>query len=85
LVVVGDMHVFANDAFTNPGNVDFAELTLAWLLDRTEMLAIGPKPIREYRLYLTPRQLRALRWTLLGVLPCSVLGVGFVVWFRRRN
>ncbi len=85
LVVLGDMHVFANDAFTNPGNVDFAELTLAWLLDRTEMLAIGPKPIREYRLYLTSKQLHALRWTLIGLLPCSVLGLGFVIWFRRRN
>jgi len=85
LVVVGDAHVFGNDAFTNPGNVDFAELTLAWLLDQTQMLAIGPKPIREYRLYLTPSQLKALRWSLLGLLPSAVLLVGFIVWFRRRN
>jgi hypothetical protein len=49
------------------------------------MLAIGPKPIREYRLYLTPSQLKALRWSLLGLLPSAVLLVGFIVWFRRRN
>jgi hypothetical protein len=77
--------MFGNDAFNNPGNVDFAELTLAWLMDRTELLAIGPKPVREYRLYLTPAQHRAIRWTLLGLLPGSVLLLGFVVWFRRRN
>ncbi len=85
LVVVGDYLMFGNDAFNNPGNVDFAELTLSWLLDRTQLLAIGPKPVREYRLYLTPAQNRAIRWTLLGILPGSVLLVGFVVWSRRRN
>lgn len=85
LVVVGDYLMFGNDAFNNPGNVDFAELTLAWLMDRTELLAIGPKPVREYRLYLTPAQHRAIRWTLLGILPGTVLLLGFVVWFRRRN
>jgi hypothetical protein len=86
LVVVGDHLMFGNDALTHvPGNVDFAELTLAWLLDRTQMLAIGPKPVREYRLYLTPAQHGTIRWTLLGVLPGSVLLVGFVVWMRRRN
>lgn len=85
MVVVGDSMVFGNDAFSNPGNVDFAELTLAWLLDRTELLAIGPKPIREYRLYLTPAQYRSVRWMLLGVLPGSVLLLGFLVWFRRRH
>jgi hypothetical protein len=85
LVVIGDSMVFGNDAFSNPGNVDFAELTLAWLLDRTELLAIGPKPIQEYRLYLTPAQYRSVRWTLLGVLPGSVLVLGVLVWFRRRH
>ena len=85
LVVVGDSMVFGNWAFTSPGNVDFAELTLAWLLDRTQLLAIGPKPIREYRLYLTPAQSRTMKWTLLGVLPGSVLSMGFFVWFRRRS
>lgn len=85
MVVVGDHMVFGNDAFNNPGNVDFAELTLAWLLDRTQLLAIGPKPVREYRLYLTPSQHRAIRWTLLGVLPGGVLLLGVVVWSRRRN
>ncbi len=85
LVVVGDSMVFGNAAFNNQGNVDFAELTFAWLLDRTQLLAIGPKPIREYRLYLTPRQGRTVKWTLLGFLPGSVVALGFVVWSRRRS
>jgi ABC-2 type transport system permease protein len=85
LLVVGDAMVFGNAAFNHAGNTDFAELSLAWLLDRTQMLAIGPKPIREYRLFLTERQGRTARWTLLGVLPGSVLALGFFVWFRRRS
>lgn len=85
LLVVGDSMAFGNSALNNPANVDFAELSLAWLMDRTQLLAIGPKPVVEYRLFLTPRQNRTLKWTLLGVLPGSVLAVGFLVWFRRRS
>ncbi len=85
LVVVGDSMLFGNSAFNSPANVDFAELSLAWLMDRTQLLAIGPKPIREYQLFLTPRQNRTVKWTLLGLLPGSVLALGFLVWFRRRS
>jgi hypothetical protein len=85
LLVLGDSMVFGNSAFNSPGNVDFAELSLAWLMDRTQLLAIGPKPIREYQLFLTPRQTSTVKWTLLGVLPGSVLALGFLVWFRRRS
>ena len=58
---------------------------VSWLLDRPQALAIGPKPLREYRLHLTGSQLRTLRWTLLAGLPGAVLLLGFVVWFRRRS
>jgi len=85
LVVIGDSAMFGNDAIMQGANRDFASLTLAWLLDRSQLLSIGPKPLNEYRLNLTARQLRALRLTLLGALPGGVLALGFVVWFRRRS
>ena len=39
---------------------------LAWLLDRSQFLAIGPKPLEEYRLNVTDRQLQVLKSALLA-------------------
>lgn len=85
VVVIGDVTLFANQVLRGYGNYQFAELTVSWLLDRSQLLAIGPKPIAEYRLELTPRQARVLRWLLLGGLPGGVLGLGVLVWSRRRS
>ena len=77
--------MFGNDAIGKGANRDFASLSLEWLLDRTQFLAIGPKPVREYRLNLTSRQLRTLKVILIGVLPGTVLVLGLAVWLRRRS
>jgi len=85
VVVIGDSLMFGNEYIAAGSNRDFANLTLAWLLDRATFLAIGPKPLNEYRLNITDRQLRILRSSLLLGMPGAVLLVGFVVWFRRRS
>lgn len=84
IVVVGDSNVFKNDTIDQGGNRDFAALCVSWLLDRPQALAIGPKPIREWRIRLSDSQLIKLRLLLLGALPGSVLLLGFIVWLRRR-
>ncbi|MBN8248573.1 MAG: GldG family protein [Verrucomicrobia bacterium] len=89
LVVIGDSTMFANESLGKPlptaNNRDFANLAISWLLDRPQSLAIGPRPIREYRLQLTEAQVHTLRWVLLGAMPGAVLLVGMGVWFRRRS
>jgi hypothetical protein len=85
VVVIGDSLMFGNEYIAAGSNRDFANLTLAWLLDRATFLAIGPKPLNEYRLNITDRQLRFLRSSLLLGMPGTVLLVGLVVWFRRRS
>ncbi len=85
VVVIGDVNMFGNEFLRGYANYRFAELTVAWLLDQAQLLAIGPKPIREYRLELTPSQIQVLRWTLLAGLPGGVLGLGVLVWSRRRS
>ena len=84
IVVVGDSNVFKNDTIDQGGNRDFASLCVNWLLDRPQALAIGPRPIREWRVRLSDTQLFKLRLLLLGALPGGVLLLGFVVWLRRR-
>ena len=88
MIVIGDSHMFSNNALEQPentaGNHDFAALCISWLLDRPQALAIGPRPIREWRLKLTDPQEMTLTWVLLGALPGSVLLAGLLMWFRRR-
>lgn len=88
LVVIGDSTMMANETLDKPGeragNREFANLVVSWLLDRPQALAIGPRPIREYRLSLTAREQQTLRWTLMAGLPGAVLLAGLVVWVRRR-
>ena len=85
LVVVGDSVMFGNETLEKGSNRDFAAFCVGWLLDRPQSLAIGPKPLREWRLNLAESQLRTLRWVLLGALPGAVLLLGVIVWARRRS
>jgi hypothetical protein len=85
MVVVGESYFLGNDAIVKFANWEFASLTVDWLLDRPEHLAgIAPKPIREYEVALTRNQLIRLVWILLGLLPGALLGLGLLVWMRRR-
>jgi hypothetical protein len=86
LVVVGDSFLFNNQLLGYLGNRDFASQVVDWLLDRSELMAgIGPRPMQEYQLALTPGQLSGVRWVLIGGLPMTALAVGLLVWWRRRN
>lgn len=85
LVVVGDVSAFGNEVLPSYRNAAFAELAAAWLLDKSQLLAIGPRPLQEYRLELTPAQVRTLQALLLAGLPGSVLLLGLGIWFRRRS
>lgn len=85
MVVVGESIFLGNDLMKWNANRDFASLAVNWLVDRSQLLQLGPRPLHEYRIALTRAELRALSWLLLVVLPGSVLSVGFVVWLRRRN
>jgi len=84
LIVVGDSLLFSNSPINSAANRDFAALSVNWLLDRQQSLAIGPRAVAEYRLNLTGRQMRLVRIALLGALPGGALALGFLVWLRRR-
>lgn len=85
IVVAGDSFFLGNANIEHGANRDFANLAVNWLLDRSQLQAIGPRPVREYRILLTQSQLMAARWVLLGGLPGSVLLLGLLVWARRRK
>lgn len=86
MVVVGDSYFLGNETIENAANRQFATHAVNWLLSRDNLLvAIPPKPIKEYKVTMTRSQMTAAQWILLGAFPGGVLFLGWLVWLRRRR
>jgi hypothetical protein len=86
ILVTGDSFFLKNGPIDNLHNYDFASHALNWLLARNDLLvAVAPRPIKEYKLNMTDSQRTAAGWLLLAGMPGSVLLLGSMVWLRRRS
>jgi len=87
MVVAGDSDFLDDQVIDFVGNHVFAQLALNWLLQRPQIMlsGLGPRPIKEYKLYMTHAQTQAVRWLFLAGLPGGVLFLGGLVWLRRRS
>ena len=61
IVVAGDSDFLDDQVIDSAGNHFFAQLSLNWLLQRPQIMlsGLGPRPIKEYRLYMTHAQTQA--------------------------
>jgi len=86
MIVVGDSLFLANRQIESASNRDFGGYLINWLLDRPQLLhGLGPKPLAQYRLVMTNRQIRSTQVLLLAGMPGAVLVFGALVWLRRRH
>ena len=86
LVVAGDSYFLGNYYLKEPGNAEFVNSAINWLVDRSALVAgVAPQNIIEYHLAMTHAQQRQVRWILLGALPGAVLLLGGLVWLARRK
>ncbi|HSU53534.1 MAG TPA: GldG family protein [Candidatus Dormibacteraeota bacterium] len=86
MLVAGDSIFFTNHQIGSAANRDFAGYAINWLLDRTQLLdAIGPRPVTEFRILMTPVQMQQARWIFLAGMPGVPLLLGGLVWLRRRK
>lgn len=85
MVVVGDALFLSNVLFAHAANSDFANSAVNWLVNRDSLLnEIAARPVSEYQVLLTERQMSQLRWLFLGAIP-GVSGIaGIFIWLRRR-
>jgi ABC-type uncharacterized transport system involved in gliding motility auxiliary subunit len=84
LVVCGDSDFAANSNLTLGGNVDLFLNSVNWLAEEEELISIRPQPEVSRELILSAWQARFLQYSSVIFLPCLVLLVGAVVWWRRR-
>jgi hypothetical protein len=85
MIIVGESYFLNNLAIAHVSNSDFAHFCVNWLLDRSQLIAIGPRPMNQVTLSLTQAQMSAARWVLLAAMPGGILLIGLLVWWRRRH
>jgi ABC-type uncharacterized transport system involved in gliding motility auxiliary subunit len=84
MVVVGSSS-FADNSSITGGNVDFLMNVLNWLLQREQLVAVGPKTPEEFRLDMSLSQVRAVYVLVIAGMPLAVAVAGLMVWTRRRK
>lgn len=85
LVVVGDSDFATNSVLPSAGNPTLVANAFNWLLERQNLLGIGPKQPEQVRLTLTPGQLSGITWGVLAGMPALAVVAGVLVWRRRRR
>lgn len=85
LVVVGDSDFATNALLASAGNPTLVANAFNWLLERENLLGIGPKKPEQVRLSLTPGQLSGITWGVLAGLPALAIAAGVLVWWKRRR
>lgn len=85
IVVFGDSDFATNGQINNVGNPNLLANTINWLLERESLLGIAAKTPEQVRLNLTAGQVRSVYLLVLLVMPALAIGLGIVVWLRRRR
>jgi ABC-2 type transport system permease protein len=86
MLITGDAYFLDNQIIGYGANEDFADSAVNWLLERTSLIqGVGPRPISEYQLLLSPHQTNTVKGLLLGAIPGGILLFGGLVWLRRRK
>jgi ABC-type uncharacterized transport system involved in gliding motility auxiliary subunit len=83
-VIVGTSR-FVDNSNLGGGNLDFFMNSLNWLLQREQLVAVGPKMPAEFSLDMSPNQQRAVYALVIAGMPLTVAIIGIAVWLRRRK
>lgn len=83
IVAVGSASFLINQ-FVDVAPLDFFLNSMNWMLDKDQALGITPKRPEEFNVQLGDQQLQA-SFLLIAAIPVLGLGLGVLVWFRRRK
>ena len=84
LVLFGDSDFASNGYFGAGANGDLFLMTISWLAEEADLIAIRPKSPEDRRIETTMAQSMLIFWGAVVFLPVLTLVLGVVVWYRRR-
>ena len=85
ILVAGDSLFLDNQFIKSADNRAFVGYAVNWLLDRLQLINVGPQPVREYRVLMTKAQMQNTQLLLMAAMPGGLVFLGCLVWLRRRR
>lgn len=84
IVLVGDSDFATNAYSTTSANGDFLRMTVSWLAEDTDLVAIQSKDPENRRVNLTRSESTLIFWATVILMPLVTLVFGMAVWLRRK-
>ncbi|MCH8018164.1 MAG: Gldg family protein [Acidobacteria bacterium] len=84
LVLFGDSDFASNAYFNSVANGDLLLMTIGWLAEEADLIAIRPRDVEDRRIYVTFTQSRLIFWGTVVLFPLATLIFGTTIWLRRR-
>jgi len=86
MFIIGNADFLRDEALVqSPADVDFVLMSINWLADREQLLAIAPKAPRTFILNLSAQQMNQIVLLTVGGIPLLVGLLGTGVWMIRRR
>ncbi len=84
IVLVGDSDFATNAYSTTSANGDFLRMTVSWLAEDTDLVAVQSRDPENRRVNLTRRESTLMFWASVILMPLVTLVFGMAVWLRRK-
>ena len=84
IVLVGDSDFATNAYSTTSANGDFLRMTVSWLAEDTDLVAVQSRDPENRRVNLTRRESTLMFWATVILMPLVTLVFGMAVWLRRQ-
>ena len=85
IVVVGDADFASTGGIANAANLYLLTSSVNWLLDRESLVSIPPKSTDQVAVVLSRGDVNRITLFVLLILPACAIGLGIVVWLKRRR
>ena len=86
MLVLGNADFLRNESLSeSPPDLDFILMSINWLADREQLLAIAPKAARTFTLNLSDGQMNEIVLFTVGGIPMLIALLGLGVWSLRRR
>ena len=85
LVTIGDGDFISNRVLDTQANADFFLNCLAWVSGVADRISIRPKEVEGEKIPISEQRAEAIFYSSTLALPITLLSLGCLVWWRRRN